>query len=603
MNSIFFALESKLDEFRNINGGTEEEQPNTKGVIIDTTFKLPISYVDPSYVFPLSDTISNDLELVNANETGMYNYLFQPKHVFAKQMISQWKQLYTNHPEFLKDTQQVIQSMGSYVNQTNYNLDCDNILSIWKDIKLDDSFLERYHYMDWDFLAYLNKSSSFLQAISLVNICSPAMSLALPILFLIFPFILLKIQRIPITFDVYTEVLKGIARNHFIGKALINMKNISFDKLVYVLFLFGMYLFQIYQNVSLVQKFYKNTKKINTQLLELRNYLDYTISNMDSLLNIFTLKPTYKDFCIDIIKNRETLIKLRGEISGVYEFKPSVMKINQIGYMLKCYYELYSNSEYECALKYSVGFEGYLNNLLGVYNNYSNGIVNFASFNDITKPTCEFIKQYYPPLLNENPVKNDCGFDKNIIISAPNKSGKTTILKTTTINIIFSQQTGAGFYESAQLTPYTHLHSYLNIPDTSGRDSLFQAESRRCKEIIDAINKDNDPIIFRHFCIFDELYSGTNPEEASKAGYAFLKYLSNYQNVNFILTTHYFSICKKFKTSNNIKNCKMEVNVLENGEFVYTYKIKKGISKIKGGVRVLKDMEYPKEIIDSIENY
>ena len=603
MNSIFVALESKLDEFRNIKCDINEENTASVPVSIDTNFKLPIAYVDQGYVFSLSDTICNDLELVNSNETGMYNYLFQPKHVFAKQMIPQWKQSYTTHQEFLNDTQQVIKSMGSYTNQTNYNLDCDNILSIWKDIKLDDSFLERYHYMDWDALAYLNKSSTFLQAISLVNICSPAMSLALPILFLIFPFILLKLQRIPITFSVYTDVLKSIAKNHFIGKALVNMKNISFDKLVYLLFLFGMYSFQIYQNISLVQKFYKNTKKINTQLLELRNYLDYTISNMDSLLNIFKSKPTYKDFCIETNKNKETLIKLRCEISGVYEFKPSIMKINQIGYMLKCYYEIYSNGEYEGALKYSVGFEGYLNNLLGLYNNYTNGIVNFAHFNDITKPTCEFTNQYYPPLLNETPVKNDCKFDKNIIISAPNKSGKTTILKTTTINIIFSQQTGAGFYESAQLTPYTHLHSYLNIPDTSGRDSLFQAESRRCKEIIDLINKDNDPKMFRHFCIFDELYSGTNPEEASKAGYAFLKYLSNYQNVNFILTTHYLAICKKFKTSNNIKNCKMDVNVLENGEFVYTYKIKKGISKIKGGVRVLKDMEYPKEIIDSIENY
>jgi DNA mismatch repair ATPase MutS len=45
----------------------------------------------------------------------------------------------------------------------------------------------------------------------------------------------------------------------------------------------------------------------------------------------------------------------------------------------------------------------------------------------------------------------------------------------------------------------------------------------------------------------------------------------------------------------------MEVNVLEDGSFEYTYKIKKGISKIKGGIRVLKDMDYPQEIINTIE--
>ena len=34
--------------------------------------------------------------------------------------------------------------------------------------------------------------------------------------------------------------------------------------------------------------------------------------------------------------------------------------------------------------------------------------------------------------------------------------------------------------------------------------------------------------------------SGTNPIEAKKAGYAFLSYLSKYNNVDFILTTYYY---------------------------------------------------------------
>ena len=53
--------------------------------------------------------------------------------------------------------------------------------------------------------------------------------------------------------------------------------------------------------------------------------------------------------------------------------------------------------------------------------------------------------------------------------------------------------------------------------------------------------------------------------------------------------------------SDRVQNYKMVVNVLEDGTFDYTYKIKKGISKIKGGVRILKDMNYPDEIINTIE--
>ena len=41
----------------------------------------------------------------------------------------------------------------------------------------------------------------------------------------------------------------------------------------------------------------------------------------------------------------------------------------------------------------------------------------------------------------------------------------------------------------------------------------------------------------------------------------------------------------------------MKINLRENN-FEYTYKMQKGISSIKGGVQVLKDLDYPQEIID-----
>ena len=36
-------------------------------------------------------------------------------------------------------------------------------------------------------------------------------------------------------------------------------------------------------------------------------------------------------------------------------------------------------------------------------------------------------------------------------------------------------------------------------------------------------------------------------------------------------------------------------------DFEYTYKLKKGISKVKGGIKVLKDLNYPKEIINDFK--
>ena len=46
----------------------------------------------------------------------------------------------------------------------------------------------------------------------------------------------------------------------------------------------------------------------------------------------------------------------------------------------------------------------------------------------------------------------------------------------------------------------------------------------------------------------------------------------------------------------------MDVNVLDDGNYEYKYKLKKGISRIKGAIRVLKDLEYPIEILNDIEN-
>jgi len=45
----------------------------------------------------------------------------------------------------------------------------------------------------------------------------------------------------------------------------------------------------------------------------------------------------------------------------------------------------------------------------------------------------------------------------------------------------------------------------------------------------------------------------------------------------------------------------MDVNVLDDGKYEYKYKLKKGISRIKGAIRVLKDLEYPSEILNDIE--
>jgi DNA mismatch repair ATPase MutS len=123
---------------------------------------------------------------------------------------------------------------------------------------------------------------------------------------------------------------------------------------------------------------------------------------------------------------------------------------------------------------------------------------------------------------------------------------------------------------------------------------LFQAEARRCKEIIDIVDKNKRDT---HFCIFDELFSGTNPEEAVISATAFMKYLVANKNVHCMLTTHFTDVCKNVSKNPQIENYKMDTKQTDKHNFLYTFSLKKGISTVKGGCKVLRDMNYPEEII------
>jgi hypothetical protein len=590
----------------------ETKTPKEQTPIFHNVFKLPITYLEESKIHNLAPSVASDLELVvsQSDSPSMYNILFQPNHQFAKELVPYWAEQYTSDIGYLEDTKQVIQTMSKYkesfsTEKENFAPNTEKVVEIWKSVKEDEGFMDRYSYIDWNMLRYLNSSASFLQIFSMAQIFSPIFSLVLPFLFFLVPFFLLKIKGDNITIRAYMDMLMTITKGHFIGSILSQFRGpMSLEKIMYMLFFGAFYGFQIYQNIRSCLRFHLTITRVNDHLFELKKYVANSLKKMECFSQMHCAKQSYGLFCQTTQSHCKVLRELADELSAIEPFCYSYKKAGSIGYMMKCYYRVYSVEEYGDALRYSMGFEGYIDNLMGVWENLNTGNIAYADYLGTKKSKkhfTKFVEQYYPAHLAAGAIPNTCGLDKNMIISAPNAAGKTTLLKSTAINIVFSQQVGCGFYKSGTVVPYTHIHSYLNIPDTSGRDSLFQAESRRCKEIIDLVSSPENADA-RHFAILDELYSGTNPTEAGKSAYAFLKYLSKYENIDFMLTTHYVYVCKKFKKSQKIRNFKMGVKSTdENGGYRFTYKLEPGISKIQGAMKILKDMDYPQEMLDNIQ--
>jgi hypothetical protein len=574
-----------------------QEENQEKIHYIDKVFRLPIDYNEKKQT--IQKHIIDDLELSESSDEkkqSMYELLFKSNSIFSKQMVPKFSQTYTTDVEFLKETQHLLKN---YTPSNKDKPNCEEIYEIWYDIKSDTGFKDRYNYIDWTFWEFLNTSEPFLQFMSLYNIASPIISLFIPLIILIIPFFIIQMQGLKVTFNEYSQILKFLASNHAIGRIFFQFNSVSLEQKIYILVSTFFYLFSIYQNILSCIRFHTNMRKIHSCLFSILDYLNYSIDDMKHFLSLTEKLSTYNCFNKSLNQNIEILSSFREKIKTIGSYKWNLGKMWELGYILKTFYEVYSNTLYESALSYSFGYHGYIENIEGLIQNITAGNMNQVVFLEKTKK-CKFKNSYYPFLINDNPVKNDINIDKNLIITGPNASGKTTILKTSLLNVILCQQFGYGCFDSGELCPFTHIHCYLNIPDTSGRDSLFQAEARRCKEIIDCVNHKPDDT---HFCVFDEMYSGTNPDEATISAIAFMKYLVKFKNVTCLLTTHFIKVCKKLDTVKNIKNRCMHVITTLNGNFEYTYLLKDGISNIKGGMKVLSDMNYPKEILETTKKY
>ena len=527
-----------------------------------TTFKLPIQYIDNEKV---NQIIKTDLEMPE-----IYKHL-----IGDSILLNDWTSYYTTNKSFLTDTQKHIKSIPKIIVDNSF-------LEKYRKFKGETSFVEKYQYIGLRLLKKFNYSSTFLHGLGLYNLASPVISLFTPLLVLIVPFIILKMKGLEITISSYVGFLKIMIQKNSIYTLFTKFNQINFQQKMSSLVTVFFYFFQIYSNVMSCITFYRNIHSISDFLDNYKIHIKNSIDNMELLQTKLNYK-TYTHFYNDIETHKIKLTKLYYRLNKIMPFKNTISRISQLGIIMNLNYEIYMVQEFDESFMYSVYLNQYIQDI-----NSIKSLVKKKIHKCKFKSNTKMYDMYYLPHIDESPVLNDVDLSQNIMITGPNASGKTTILKSVLINLLMSQQFGYGCYKKANIKLYDIFHSYLNIPDTSGRDSLFQAEARRCKDILVSIVENP---VKSHCCIFDEIYSGTNPSDAVSCASIYLEEMNKYKiNVDYVLTTHYIELCESF--DKKICNLKMNVNVSQD-KIDYLYKIKRGISYVHGGKQVLKDLKYP----------
>jgi DNA mismatch repair ATPase MutS len=124
--------------------------------------------------------------------------------------------------------------------------------------------------------------------------------------------------------------------------------------------------------------------------------------------------------------------------------------------------------------------------------------------------------------------------------------------------------------------------SNIQVSDNLIRgESYFFNEVQRIKNTIETINQGNKWLI-----LIDELFKGTNQEDAIRCSTAVMEGLSKKRNSLFILSTHLYEIGVTLQQYSNIQFRYFETSVAA-GELQFSYQLKPGISNDRLGYLIL----------------
>ncbi|MBL7702595.1 MAG: DNA mismatch repair protein MutS [Ferruginibacter sp.] len=208
----------------------------------------------------------------------------------------------------------------------------------------------------------------------------------------------------------------------------------------------------------------------------------------------------------------------------------------------------------------------------------------FPEFVQNDQPVIEAKGLYH--LLVHEPVAYDVMLNQQtnfLFLTGANMAGKSTFIKSVGASV-FLAHIGMGVpAQQMKLTLFDGMLSNINVVDNISKgESYFYNEVQRIKATITKISDGKKWLI-----LIDELFKGTNVQDAMKCSSTVIEGLLKIKNSLFILSTHLYEIGEELKKHPNIDFKYFETSVI-NDQLHFSYHLKDGISNDRLGYLILK---------------
>ena len=231
-------------------------------------------------------------------------------------------------------------------------------------------------------------------------------------------------------------------------------------------------------------------------------------------------------------------------------------------------------------------------------NNYSKPIINDSLKIDIKDGRHPVIEQFLP--VGEAYIPNDIFLDNKLqqimMITGPNMSGKSALLRQTALILIMAQIGCFVPAKSADIGVIDKLFTRVGANDNiSSGESTFMVEMNETSSIMNNISS-------RSLILLDEIGRGTSTYDGISIAWSIAEFL--HENPKFqpktMFATHYHELNNMTKSFKRIKNYNVSVKEIDK-KIHFIRKLIEGGSEHSFGIHVAKVAGMPQKIISKAE--